>query len=124
MKATKQYTNPSDITEALKNLGLKSKEAAVLTFLMKNQDEPVSQWDIEWALQLRQPYVSAALRTLEHHNWVDVSMKLKDAGTMGRPENIYRLKVSPVKIAKDLKDDYINRQDVIKKSIRAIQAFG
>lgn len=124
MKATKQYTNPSDITEALKNLGLKSKEAAVLTFLMKNQDEPVSQWDIEWALQLRQPYVSAALRTLEHHNWVDVSMKLKDAGTMGRPENIYRLKVSPVKIAKDLKDDYINRQDVIKKSIKVIQASG
>jgi predicted transcriptional regulator len=124
MKATKQYTNPSDITEALKNLGLKSKEAAVLTFLMKNQDEPVSQWDIEWALQLRQPYVSAALRTLEHHNWVDVSMKLKDAGTMGRPENIYRLKVSPVKIAKDLKDDYINRQDVLKKSIRTIQASG
>ena len=124
MKATKQYTNPSDITEALKNLGLKSKEAAVLTFLMKNQDEPVSQWDIERALQLRQPYVSAALRTLEHHNWVDVSMKLKDAGTMGRPENIYQLRVSPAKIAKDLKDDYINRQDVIKKSIRTIQASG
>lgn len=121
---SKQYTSPSDVTEALKTLGLKAKEAAVLAFLMKNQDEPVSQWDIEWALQLRQPYVSAALRTLEHHNWVDVSMKLKDAGTMGRPENIYRLKVSPVKIAKDLKDDYINRQDVIKKSIRAIQASG
>ena len=121
---SKQYTSPSDVTEALKNLGLKSKEAAVLTFLMKNQDEPVSQWDIERALQLRQPYVSAALRTLEHHNWVDVSMKLKDAGTMGRPENIYQLRVSPAKIAKDLKDDYINRQDVIKKSIRAIQASG
>ena len=124
MKATKQYTNPSDITEALKNLGLKSKEAAVLTFLMKNQDELVSQWDIERALQLRQPYVSAALKTLEHHNWVDVSMKLKDAGTMGRPENIYQLKASPTKIAKDLKEEYINRYDVIKKSIRTIQASG
>ena len=124
MKATKQYTNPSDITEALKNLGLKSKEAAVLTFLMKNQDELVSQWDIERALQLRQPYVSAALKTLEHHNWVDVSMKLKDAGTMGRPENIYQLKASPTKIAKDLKEEYINRHDVIKKSIRTIQASG
>ena len=124
MKATKQYTNPSDITEALKNLGLKSKEAAMLTFLMKNQDEPVSQWDIERALQLRQPYVSAALKTLEHHNWVDVSMKLKDAGTMGRPENIYQLKASPTKIAKDLKEEYINRYDVIKKSIRTIQASG
>ena len=124
MKATKQYTNPSDITEALKNLGLKSKEAAVLAFLMKNQDEPVSQWDIERALQLRQPYVSSALRTLEHHDWVDVSMKLKEAGAMGRPENIYQLKVSPTRIAKDLKDDYINRQDVLKKSIRTIQASG
>jgi len=120
----KQYTSPSDITEALKTLGLKSKEASVLAFLMKNQDTPVSQWDIERALQLRQPYVSAALRTLEHHDWVDVSMKLKEPGVFGRPENIYQLKASPTKIARDLKEEYIDRHEIIKKSIRTIQASG
>ena len=83
MKTTKQYTNPNNITEALKNLGLKSKEAAVLAFLMRNQDEPVSQWDIERALQLRQPYVSAALKTLEHHNWVDVSVNYPSLKSYG-----------------------------------------
>jgi predicted transcriptional regulator len=117
---TKQYTSPSDVTEALKTLGLKAKEAAVLAFLMKNQDKPLSQFDIERALELRQPYVSSALRTLEHHNWIDVSMRLKEAGTMGRPENIYQLKVSPSKIAKDLKEEYIDHHDIIKKSLRTI----
>lgn len=121
---TKQYTSPSDVTEALKNLGLKSKEAAVLSFLMKNQDKRISQWDIERALQLRQPYVSSALRTIERHDWVDVTMKLKNSSIMGRPENLYQLKASPKQIARDLKEDYIDKQDILKRSLKAIQAIG
>ena len=111
----------SDLTEALKTLGLKSKEASVLSFLMKNYDHPVSQFDIERALELRQPYVSAALRTIEHNGWVDVSMKLKEAGVFGRPENIYQLTASPDRIAKDLKTQYLNRCEVLKKSVDVIK---
>lgn len=60
--------------EALQNLGLKHKEAAVLSFLMQNYNNPVSQFEIEQALKLRQPYVSSALRTIEQNNWVDISV--------------------------------------------------
>ncbi len=90
--------SPSDLTEALKTLGLKSKEASVLSFLMKNYDHPVSQFDIERALELRQPYVSAALRTIEHNGWVDLT-------------------ASPDRIAKDLKTQYLNRCEVLKNSV-------
>ena len=107
--------------EALKNLGLKSKEAAVLSFLMKNYQHPVSQYEIEQALKLRQPYVSAALRTIEHNNWVDVSMRMKQPGIMGRPENIYELIASPDQIADDLRDQYTQRSQLLKRSMKIIE---
>lgn len=110
----------NDITEALRTLGLKSKEAAVLSFLIKNRDHYVTQFDIEKALELRQPYVSSALRTIEHHDWVDVSLKMKKSGAFGRPENQYQLKVTPAQIASDLKEDYIDRIDILKKSYKVI----
>jgi predicted transcriptional regulator len=109
------------LVEALKTLGLKSKEAIVLSFLMKNYDNPVSQWDIERAVELRQPYVSSALRTIEQYNWVDVSMKLKHPGVMGRPENIYKLVVTPSEIAQDLHETYIAKSPQLRKSMRTIQ---
>lgn len=111
----------SDMIEALMNLGLKPKEAAVLSFLMKNYNNPVSQFDIEQALKLRQPYVSSALRTIEQNNWVDVSMKLKQPGIMGRPENTYELTVTPDKIANDLHDQYIKRSTALKRSMKIIE---
>lgn len=113
--------SPSDLIEALKNLGLKNKEASVLSFLMKNYKHPVSQWDIERALELRQPYVSSALRTLEHNKWVEVSAKIKEPGVYGRPENIYQLKVSPDRIAKDLKTQYLSKCEVLKRSVSVIK---
>jgi len=111
----------NDVTEALKTLGLKSKEASVLAFLMKNYGHPVSQFDIEKALELRQPYVSSALRTIEQNGWVQVSMKIKEAGVYGRPENVYQLTASPDKIAKDLKTQYLNRCEILKKSVDIIR---
>ena len=107
--------------EALKNLGLKSKEAAVLSFLMQNYHNPVSQYEIEQALKLRQPYVSGALRTIENNNWVDISIRLKQPGVMGRPENTYELAVTPEQIADDLQDQFIKRSTALRKSMKVIE---
>lgn len=110
----------SAIIEALKTLGLKSKEAAVLSFLMKNYDRPVTQVEIEDALHLRQPYVSSALRVIEHNEWVDVSLKMKHDNEMGRPMNQYQLVATPEEIAADLHDHYIDHSQVLKKSMRVV----
>ena len=107
--------------EALQNLGLKHKEAAVLSFLMQNYNNPVSQFEIEQALKLRQPYVSSALRTIEQNNWVDISTKLKQPGIMGRPEKTYELTVSPDQIANDLHDQFIKRSTALRKSMKVIE---
>lgn len=112
----------SAIIEALKTLGLKSKEAAVLSFLMRNYDRPVTQVDIEDALHLRQPYVSSALRTIESYDWVDVSLKIKRDNTMGRPMNQYQLVARPEEIAQDLHDHYIDHSQVLKRSMRVVSS--
>lgn len=117
---TKAPQTSTDIVEALENLGLKSKEAAVLAFLMKNYDRPVTQVDIEDALHLRQPYVSSALRVIEHNDWVDVSMKMKRDHEMGRPMNTYQLVATPEEIAADLHDHYIEQSQVLRRSMRVV----
>jgi len=111
----------TDIYDALRNLGLKSKEATVLEFLMNNQDHYVSQFEIERTLELRQPYVSTALKKLETNKWLNVSMKLREPGVFGRPENQYKLKATPDKIARDLREQYLDKCDVVKRSINAIK---
>ena len=113
-------TRDSVMIEALQNLGLKSKEAAVLAFLMKNYEHPVTQWDIERALQLRQPYVSSALRIIEANDWVDVSMKMHRDNPMGRPMNEYQLVAAPDEIAQDLHEHYIERSQILKKSMKVV----
>jgi len=48
-------------------------------------------------------------------------MKIKEAGVYGRPENVYQLTASPDKIAKDLKTQYLNRCEILKKSVDIIR---
>lgn len=110
----------SAMIEALQNLGLKSKEAAVLSFLMKNYDQPVTQVDIEDALHLRQPYVSAALRTIENHDWVDVSLKIHRDHEMGRPMNQYQLVATPDEIAQDLHEYALDHSQVLKRAVKIV----
>lgn len=102
-------------------MGLKSKEAAVLAFLMRNYDHPVTQFEIERALELRQPYVSAALKSLESNDWLHVSMRIKhDLHEMGRPPNTYELIATPEEIAQDLRDNHLDRSETFKRSMKVI----
>lgn len=91
--------NPTieSVTNALKELGLREKDAKIFSFVLSN-DSGVDQHAIERALDLRQPEVSVALHHLIDQRWVKIAGNIQSGR---RPSNIYKVCKTPKEIAAD-----------------------
>lgn len=88
-----------DTIEALKNLGLSEKESKVLEMILRKKVVPTR--DFERELDLRQPEVSMATKSLQERGWIREGEKIRLDGT-GRPGNTYELAYTISEIINDL----------------------
>ena len=87
------------ITELLVANGLDKVAARVLACFADDDDE-LTQVDIEMFTRLRQPEVSVAVRELRRRGWIATSLRPKEG--KGRPLNVYRLAMPMREIVREI----------------------
>lgn len=79
--------------------GLAPNVARVLACWNEDDDE-LTQVDIEMFTRLRQPEVSVAVRELRRRGWIATSLRPKEG--KGRPMHLYTLRKPLAEIARDI----------------------
>jgi predicted transcriptional regulator len=106
--------NDREFIEALRSLKMHGNVAALITYLA-NVSEATSR-EIEKGMNLSQPEVSRAIRTLRQNNWVEEREIKTDV--MGRPIKIYKLRV-PIETIITHFEEESNRESA--RTMEAIQ---
>ncbi|HOB39354.1 MAG TPA: ArsR family transcriptional regulator [Methanomassiliicoccaceae archaeon] len=87
------------IAKLLTANGLAPNVARVLACWTEDDDE-LTQVDIEMFTRLRQPEVSVAVRELRRRGWIATSLRPKEG--KGRPLNVYRLAMPMREIVREI----------------------
>ena len=105
------------IINAFVAMGLTEKESKVLSLL--TEIKSVQTREFERLLDMRQPEVSMALKSLQSRGWVRNGDK-KRCATMARSGNTYELAYSLEEIIADLQKQAEHKQKEFVDSIKAL----
>jgi predicted transcriptional regulator len=107
-----------EIIKAFITLGLTEKESKVLALIIDIKIVPTREF--ERHLDMRQPEVSTALKSLQSRGWIRNGDKIKYSG-MARSGNTYELCYSQSEIIADLKKEYDLKQVEFINSLKALE---
>jgi len=104
----------------LTELGMPRPPAKIITFLSINKNNTVDSMAIEQNLQLRQPEVSTAMKSMRKNGWVKKRDE-KNVKGKGRPRHFYSLKKPFRAIIKEFKDIKLGEMFEVNQRIEKLE---
>ena len=102
-----------EILDLMMSLGMAKNISKTVVFLSKTAE--ASSSDLEGSINLRQSEVSISIKWLRNKGWV-TSRTIRKPGK-GRPANMYKLRYSLGRIAREIGTAKIKEMEEIKKKI-------